>query len=59
MFYTLTEFRIQLKLLGLIKMSLNETCSKDRTGKPFSNEFQIRNALKHGDAFALLLFEFA
>jgi hypothetical protein len=55
----LTEFRIPRKLVGLIKMCLNETCSRFRIGKNLSNKFTIENGLKQGDALSPLLFNFA
>jgi hypothetical protein len=35
-----------LKLVWLIKMSLNEACSRVRVGKCFSDRFPIKNGLK-------------
>jgi hypothetical protein len=55
----LLEFGIPKKLVRLIKMCLNKTCSKDRTGKLLSDKFPIQNWLKQGDALAPLLFNFA
>ena len=43
----------------LIKMCLNETCSRVRVGKHLSDMFLIRNGLKEGDALSPLLFNFA
>jgi hypothetical protein len=48
-----------MKAVRLIKMSLNETCSKIRIGKYFSDNFSIQNSLKQGDALSPLLFNFA
>jgi hypothetical protein len=48
-----------LKLVRLIKIYLNETYSKVRTGKYFSDNFPIENDLKQGDALSPLLFNFA
>jgi hypothetical protein len=48
-----------MKLVRLIKMCLNETYSKVRIGKHFSESFVIQNGLKQGDALSLLLFNFA
>jgi hypothetical protein len=48
-----------MKLVRLIKMCLNETCSKLLIAEPFSNSFPIQNGLKHGDALSLLLFNVA
>jgi hypothetical protein len=51
----LIEFGIPRKLLGLIKMCLNETYSRVRIGKNLSNKFTIENGLKQGDALSPLL----
>jgi hypothetical protein len=48
-----------MKLVRLIKMCLNETCSKVRIGKYLSDTFPIQNSLKHEDASLPLLFNFA
>jgi len=45
--------------LRLIKMYLNETCSRVRVGKLLSDMFPIRNGLKQGDALPELLFNVA
>jgi hypothetical protein len=42
----LVEFGIPEKLVGLIKMCLNETYSKVRIGKHMSNGFLIQNAFQ-------------
>jgi hypothetical protein len=55
----LLEFGIPKKLVRLIKMCLNETCSKIRIGKLLSDTFPIQNGLKQGDALSPLLFNFA
>jgi len=47
---TLVEFGILVKLVRLIKMCLNETCSKVRVGKHSPEMFPVRNGLKQGDA---------
>jgi hypothetical protein len=52
----LTEFGIPMRLVRLIKMCLNETCSKVCIGKHLSVSFPIRNCLKQGDALSPLLF---
>jgi hypothetical protein len=54
----LLEFGIPKKLVRLIKMCLNETYSKVRIGKRFSDKFLIQNGLKQGDALSSLLFNF-
>jgi hypothetical protein len=49
-----------MKLVRLIKMCLNETCSKVRLiGKYLSDTFPIHNGLKQGDSIPPLLFHFA
>jgi hypothetical protein len=55
----LLEFGIPKKLVGLIKMCLNETYSKVCIGKLLSDKFPIQNGLKQGDALSLSLFNFA
>jgi hypothetical protein len=45
----LIEFGVPLKLVGLIKMCLNERYSKVRIGKHSSDNFPIQNGLKQGD----------
>jgi hypothetical protein len=45
-----------LKLVRLIKISLNETNSKNRVGEHFSDNFAIQNALQQGDDLSPLLF---
>jgi len=52
----LIEFSIPLKLVRLIKMCLNETCSRVQEGKHLSDVFPIRNGLKPGDALSPLIF---
>ena len=42
----LIEFSILMKLVRLIKMCLNETCSRVRVRKQFSDMFPIWNGLK-------------
>jgi hypothetical protein len=55
----LIEFGIPRKLVGLIKMCLNETHSRVHIGKNLSDKFTVQNGLKQGDALSPLLFNFA
>jgi hypothetical protein len=55
----LIEFGIPRKLVGLIKMCLNETYSTVRTGKNLSDKFIVQNGLKRGNALSPLTFNFA
>jgi len=55
----LIEFGIPKKLVGLIKMCVNEMYSRVRVGKNLSEMFPIRNGLKQGGALSPLLFNFA
>jgi hypothetical protein len=55
----LIEFGVPMKLVMLIKMCLNETYSKVRTGKYLSDTFPIQTVLKEGAALSPLLFNFA
>jgi hypothetical protein len=55
----LLEFGIPKKLVRLIKMCLNETCSIVCVGKLLSDKFPIQNGLKQGYALSPLLFNFA
>jgi hypothetical protein len=45
---------IPRKLVRLIKMCLNETCSKIRIDKHLSGAFPIQNGLKQGDVLSPL-----
>jgi hypothetical protein len=51
----LIEFGIPRKLIGLIKMCLNETYSRVHIGKNLSDKFTVQNGLKQGDALSPLL----
>jgi len=55
----LIELGIPTKLVRLIKICLNETCSIVRVGKHLSDVFPISNDFKQGDALWSLLFKFA
>jgi hypothetical protein len=55
----LIEFGIPKKQGRLIKMCLNETCSKVCTGEHLSGAFPVQNGLKQGDALSTFLFNFA
>jgi hypothetical protein len=54
----LIEFGIPSKLVGLIKMCLNETYSTVRIGKN-TDKFTVQNGLKQGDALSPLHLNFA
>ena len=51
----LTEFGTPMKLIGQIKICLNETYSRVWVGKYLSYMFHIKNGLKQGDALLPLL----
>jgi hypothetical protein len=55
----LVEFEIPRKLVGLIKMCLNETYSTVRIGKYQSHKFPIQHDIKQRDTLSPLLFNFA
>jgi hypothetical protein len=46
----LIEFGTPRKLVGIIKICLNETCSRVQIGQYLSDKFTIENGLKQGDA---------
>jgi hypothetical protein len=48
-----------MKLVRLIKMRLNETCSEVHIGKYLSGMFPIQNVLKQGDDLSPFLSNFA
>jgi hypothetical protein len=54
----LIEFWVPMKLVRLIRMCLNETYSKVRIDKYFSDSFPNQNSLKQGDALSPLLLKF-
>jgi len=53
----LIECGVPMKLLRVLNMCLNETCSRVRVGKHLSDLFPIRNDLKQRDALSPLLFQ--
>jgi hypothetical protein len=55
----LMGFGIPMKLVRLFKICLNETYSKVRIGKHFSDSCPVQNGLKQGDALSPLLFNVA
>jgi hypothetical protein len=55
----LIEFGIPRKLVGLIKMCLNETISTVLIGNNLSDKFPIQNGMKQGNALPPLFFNFA
>jgi hypothetical protein len=46
----LIEFWVPMKLVGLIKMFLNEYCSKVRIGKHLSDTFSVKYDVKQRHA---------
>jgi hypothetical protein len=54
----LLEFGIPKKLVRIIKMCLNETCSKVHVGKLLSDKFPIQNGLKQGRGSVAIAFQF-
>ena len=46
------------KLVRVIKICLNDICSRARIGKHLSDIFPITDSLKQGDALAPLLYKF-
>jgi hypothetical protein len=59
LYHILIEFGAPMKLVGLIKMCLNEMCSEFHIGKNLSDAYPIQNGLKQADALLPLLFIFA
>jgi hypothetical protein len=55
----LIEFGVPIKLVRLINLCLNETCSRVRTRKHLSDRFPIQNDIKQGDDLSPLFFNFA
>jgi hypothetical protein len=54
----LFEFRVPMKLVRIIKMCLNETCSKVSIRKHFLDNFPTLNGLKQGDSLLPFVFIF-
>jgi hypothetical protein len=48
-----------MKLVRMMKMCLNDTCSKVLIGKHLSDSFPIQNCRREGNALSPLLFNFA
>jgi hypothetical protein len=59
LYNNLIELWVHNKLVRLIEMCLNETCSKVCIGKHLSDSFPIQNGLNQGDALSPLIFNFA
>ena len=59
MYNIVIEFGIPVKLIRLIKMCLNETCSRVCIETHLSGMFHMKNDLRQGDALSLLIFNFA
>jgi hypothetical protein len=55
----LIVFGVPMKLVTLIKMCLNEACSKIHISKLLSDKLLIKNVLKQGDTLLPLPFNFA
>jgi len=55
----LIGFGIPMKLARLIKMCLNDTCSRVWVGRHLSDMFPIKNCLKQGNVLLPLFFNFA
>jgi hypothetical protein len=53
------QLGIPRKLVGLIKMCLNETYSTVCIGKNLPNKFPIQNGLKQGNSLSTLPFNIA
>jgi hypothetical protein len=59
LYNTVVVFGIPKKLLRLIEMCQNETCSIVHVGGHLSGIFVIKTCLQQGGALSLLLFNFA
>jgi hypothetical protein len=55
----LIEFGVLMKPVRLIKMCLNETCSKVLISEHLFDSFPIQNVLKQGDVLSPLFVNFA
>ena len=55
----LIDFGFPVKLVRVIKMCLNETCSRVQVDKHLSDMFPVENVLRQGDALLPLLCNFA
>ena len=58
MYNILIDCGIPMKLVRLIKICMNETCSRVQVGKHLSDMFPFKNGFKQGDALTPLLFNF-
>jgi hypothetical protein len=56
LYIILTEFGIPMKLVRLLNMCLNKTCSRVWVDKHLSDMFPIKNDLKQGDSLMPFLF---
>ena len=59
LFNILIEFGSTMKLVRLIKMCLNETCTRVQVCKHLFDSFHIKSGLKQGSAVLSLLFSCA
>jgi len=59
MYNIVIEFGIPMKLVRLIKICLNETCSRVRAGKHLSDMFSIKNSWQQVDGLSPLLSNFS
>jgi hypothetical protein len=51
----LFRFGIPVKIVRLIEMCLNETCTKIHVGKHWSDAFSVQNDVKQGDPLSQFL----